>query len=347
MIAAVLPGAAPASTPGLVVSLTFDDGYANHATAAAPILAAHGMQGTFFVPSGFVGSSGYMTWSQVSALAAAGNEIGGHTVDHPDLTSVSAAQARQEICADRNTLLQQGLSVTDFAYPYGKINAAVESIVQECGYNSARTTSWYGSTCGRPCTESIPPRDPYATTIVAFGGAQTLADIENNIMAAETHGGWAQILIHRVCDSCGSNAMSPDGSERAARLACSRVPRRERSSRRSPRSSAARSTHPLTRRALFLRGRLSLALRVVRGSVALQWSAPVSDGGSAITGYNVYRGTASGGESLLAQVGNVTSYTDASVTNGTTYFYEVSAVNAVGESALSDELSATAAGRRA
>jgi len=47
---------------------------------------------------------------------------------------------------------------------------------------------------------------------------------------------------------------------------------------------------------------------------------------------------------LLAQVGNVTSYTDASVANGTAYFYEVSAVNAVGEGALSNELSATAAG---
>lgn len=166
--AGVLAGAAPASTRQLVVSLTFDDGYANQAVTAAPILAAHGMQGTFYVPSGFVGSSGYMTWAQVSALAAAGNEIGGHTVDHVDLPTVSADQARHEICADRDTLLQHGLAVTDFAYPYGDFNSGVESIVQECGYNSARTTSWYGSTCGRPCTESIPPRDPYTTTIVAF-----------------------------------------------------------------------------------------------------------------------------------------------------------------------------------
>ena len=66
--------------------------------------------------------------------------------------------------------------------------------------------------------------------------------------------------------------------------------------------------------------------------MTLQCRAPASDGGSAITGYNIYRGTASGGETLLTQVGNVTSYTDASVTNGTTYYYKVSAVNAVGES---------------
>jgi hypothetical protein len=49
----------------------------------------------------------------------------------------------------------------------------------------------------------------------------------------------------------------------------------------------------------------------------------------------------SGGESLLAQVGNVTSFTDSSVVNGVTYYYRVSAVNSVGEGALSGELSAT------
>ncbi len=74
----------------------------------------------------------------------------------------------------------------------------------------------------------------------------------------------------------------------------------------------------------------------------MQWSAPAWDGGSAVTGYNVYRGTSSGGETLLTQVGNVTSYTDSTATNGTTYFYKVSAVNSVGEGPLSSELSVLA-----
>ena len=82
------------------------------------------------------------------------------------------------------------------------------------------------------------------------------------------------------------------------------------------------------------------------GSVSLQWSAPSSDGGAGITNYNVYRATASGGETLLTQVGNQTSYTDNTVTNGTTYFYEVSAVNSVGQGALSRAVTATPAPRR-
>ena len=77
------------------------------------------------------------------------------------------------------------------------------------------------------------------------------------------------------------------------------------------------------------------------GSVSLQWSAPASDGGSAITNYKIYRGSSSGTETLLTQVGNVTSFMDTGVANGSTYWYEVSAVNAAGEGPLSGELSAT------
>ena len=76
-------------------------------------------------------------------------------------------------------------------------------------------------------------------------------------------------------------------------------------------------------------------------SVTLVWSAPASTGGSPITGYNIYRGTTSGGENLLLAVGNVTTYTDETTTDGTTYYYQVSAVNASGESARSIERSAT------
>lgn len=76
--------------------------------------------------------------------------------------------------------------------------------------------------------------------------------------------------------------------------------------------------------------------------VDLSWTVPF-DGGSAITGYNVYRGIASGGETLLTTVTSGTIYHDTTVTTGTLYYYEVSAVNADGEGALSPEVSATPA----
>jgi predicted phage tail protein len=76
------------------------------------------------------------------------------------------------------------------------------------------------------------------------------------------------------------------------------------------------------------------------GGIALTWNAPSANGGSAITGYRVYRGASPGGETVLTTVGNVTTYTDTTVANARTYYYRVAAVNAVGEGAPSNELSA-------
>lgn len=69
----------------------------------------------------------------------------------------------------------------------------------------------------------------------------------------------------------------------------------------------------------------------------LNWTTP-ANGGAAITGYKVYRGTSSGGETLLASLGAVNSFDDTGVSNGTTYYYRVSAVNSKGEGSTSNEV---------
>lgn len=73
------------------------------------------------------------------------------------------------------------------------------------------------------------------------------------------------------------------------------------------------------------------------GQVALSWTA-----GSGATSYNVYRGTSAGGESgtPVATGVTATSYTNTGLTNGTTYYYKIAAVNSYGTSAQSNEASA-------
>ena len=79
------------------------------------------------------------------------------------------------------------------------------------------------------------------------------------------------------------------------------------------------------------------------GNVVLTWSIPANNGGAAVTGYKVYRGTAPGGEggTPIATLGNVLTYNNTGLTNGQTYYYKVSAVNSQGEGARSNEASAT------
>lgn len=70
----------------------------------------------------------------------------------------------------------------------------------------------------------------------------------------------------------------------------------------------------------------------------LNWTAS-----SGATSYNVYRGTTSNGQSATPIATGIagTSYTNTGLTNGTTYYYKVAAVNASGTSAFSNEASAT------
>ena len=62
-------------------------------------------------------------------------------------------------------------------------------------------------------------------------------------------------------------------------------------------------------------------------TVSLNWHASTS---SNVVGYNIYRGTTVGNYALLKSMNAKTSYLDASVQSGQTYYYVVTAVNTAG-----------------
>ncbi len=101
-MAVLAPPPAAAATTNTIVSLTFDDGQASQYAVAMSMMKPRGLVGTYYINSAMVGSSGYyMTWPQIHDIAAAGNEIGGHTLHHVNLNNVDAATARTEVCDDR------------------------------------------------------------------------------------------------------------------------------------------------------------------------------------------------------------------------------------------------------
>ncbi len=78
--------------------------------------------------------------------------------------------------------------------------------------------------------------------------------------------------------------------------------------------------------------------------VVLNWTAPASNGGWPISSYNIYEGTSPGGETLLQSTGTTaTTFTSTGLTNGTTYYFRITAVTLAGEGPFSNEVSATPA----
>jgi hypothetical protein len=87
---------------------------------------------------------------------------------------------------------------------------------------------------------------------------------------------------------------------------------------------------------------LDLQASAGNGYINLSWSLLLDDGGAAITGYNIYRGTSPGNEVRLGYVStHYKKFRDRNVINGLTYYYYIRAVNHIGESERTDRVSAT------
>jgi peptidoglycan/xylan/chitin deacetylase (PgdA/CDA1 family) len=127
--------------PARPVVLTFDDGYADFYTNAAPILRAHGFPAAVYVITGKAGSFGYLTWEQIEDLDHSGFTMAAHTVNHVPLDQQAPGALAHEIRHSKQSLEEHlHHPVVDFAYPYGKFNSAVEGEVRAAGFTTAAST---------------------------------------------------------------------------------------------------------------------------------------------------------------------------------------------------------------
>ena len=143
--------------------ITFDDGLASVHSLALPILEGLGVPATVFAVSGYIGrcnrwpgQSGdvprlpVLSWSALQELAAAGWEIGAHTISHPSLDAVPTEQAAREIVDSRRMIEDRlGTAVSSFAYPYGCATAEAREIV----------SSHFRAACGTRLRSARPAAD--------------------------------------------------------------------------------------------------------------------------------------------------------------------------------------------
>jgi peptidoglycan/xylan/chitin deacetylase (PgdA/CDA1 family) len=128
-----------------LVGLTFDDGYADFASYAVPIMKRYGFSATVFPVAARLGGDNewdaegprkpLMTVEQVRQIADAGMEVGSHGMHHVSLTSVADAELASELRDSRAALQDiSGQEVAGFCYPYGHIDSRVIAAVRSAGY---------------------------------------------------------------------------------------------------------------------------------------------------------------------------------------------------------------------
>ncbi len=155
--------------PLLPVVLTFDDGYSSDYTVAMPVLRAQGWAGVLNL------QVGNLVPLRVRMLIRSGWEVDAHTFTHPDLTTVGAAQLRQEVGGSRRAIRRlYGVPVNTFCYPAGRYDAGVIEAVRAAGYEAATTT--------RPGLAR--PAAPYELARVRIDGSDGVRGFVRKLAAA-------------------------------------------------------------------------------------------------------------------------------------------------------------------
>ena len=128
------------------ISITFDDGYLDNLTIAAPLFAEYGFPFHVFLCPAFIesGRSEFLSRANVVELAALDcATLGVHGYSHTPLTSLDEASAKNELSSSRRWLedLVQ-TPVTSMSYPHGAVNSKISTSVGKVGFTHAASSKF-------------------------------------------------------------------------------------------------------------------------------------------------------------------------------------------------------------
>jgi peptidoglycan/xylan/chitin deacetylase (PgdA/CDA1 family) len=106
-----------------VVILTFGNAPKSQYTEAKPILDKYGFKASFFVVCNWINSdkdNSHMTWQDIETLYNEGHDIGAKSLNHKDLTTLSASELEFEVGQSKKCLADQNIDARVFGTPYGK-----------------------------------------------------------------------------------------------------------------------------------------------------------------------------------------------------------------------------------
>jgi len=185
-----------------VLSIAFDDGRQSQYDYAYPLLQQYGIHATFYVISSYIsdfsGYTSYMSISELENLQANGNEIGSHSVDHPNFLSLTDDQIVSECVNSKQLLQSYGFSANNFAYPDGATNDHINSIVTQY-YRSARSAYTGPYIMSLPTSLSVLPAYPGESgdpsTWSQFNAMESAESMVDQIVSSNSYG---IIFFHNI-----------------------------------------------------------------------------------------------------------------------------------------------------
>jgi peptidoglycan/xylan/chitin deacetylase (PgdA/CDA1 family) len=134
---AVTVSRVPDEPPGTFYAITFDDGAASDHAVAFPVLRELGLRATFFIVPTLVGTPGFVTWPQLGEMVAGGMEIGSHSLTHPFVDRLDAAELRHEFGESKRILEERlGVPVRCASLPRGFAPPGLRPVLEDLGYRA-------------------------------------------------------------------------------------------------------------------------------------------------------------------------------------------------------------------
>lgn len=139
------------------VAITFDDGFANFATEAWPVLREHGLPATLAVVTDRMGTTNewngpqagiptlpLLGWPEVGRLAEEGVTIASHTRSHQPLSGLERADLDAELEGSAERIAAElGVRPRGLVYPYGRVD-------ERAAARASRSYEWACTTELRP-----------------------------------------------------------------------------------------------------------------------------------------------------------------------------------------------------
>lgn len=119
--------------------ITIDDGYSDIYSYAYPILQKYRLIANLMIPTGLIGGSDYLSWSQLEEMTKSGLIfVEDHTWSHYSIARGSLDKIKFEIQTGKQQLQDHtGQNIDLFTYPYGEFSASAISILQQEGFVGA------------------------------------------------------------------------------------------------------------------------------------------------------------------------------------------------------------------
>jgi peptidoglycan/xylan/chitin deacetylase (PgdA/CDA1 family) len=195
----------------------FDDGWESVYTKALPILQQDGIHTTQYIITGTFDNPSYLSLAQIKTLHSAGHDIGAHTVDHLDLTTLDDTSLTYQLSESQKVLSQYFGPIRDFTSPYGSYNAHTLDMIGRY-YRSQKNAE------GDPAAnelEAINIKSSFkALNFKSYSvrNTTTTKDIQKLLKAAQDNNGWLVLTYHQIDDTDETFSVTPNAFKQQMQL---------------------------------------------------------------------------------------------------------------------------------